>query len=359
MCTFSPRKGMGRPKNGERRARRSNLVPRDDAMEAPQPQYKLHPTSQASSSVADCHTLRVPTTLASTPLEGSAALTSTSLGGTTPLAEPDLLGDFSYNATNWAPNDGSQGQQITSHTPYEAFLATNPIDSTFQDRNLYLPTTSDLSNLSFAMNDPYLSRHPSLDLFTRLSNVQMELWKRRDRATNMAEHQDACVEIDDFIQTTSEICDIAISAAGINHNTETPTTSAHEMQGFYFQLMMAVSAALDILSSVEAPTSHTKHRTPESQPPTRANTPISSSTLVRTRSSLFTLASLRDGEHLNKILTLTTLDYYLSQIGAVLSSIDISARIDGLYQGVEGVVGRSQHLRHLISSSLQELRGGA
>ncbi|KAL8888269.1 MAG: hypothetical protein Q9215_004285 [Flavoplaca cf. flavocitrina] len=140
------------------------------------------------------------------------------------------------------------------------------------------------------MTDPYLPRHPSLDLFTRLSNVQMELWKRRDRATNMAEHQDACVEIDDFIQTTSEICDIAISAAGINHNTETPTT---------------------------------------------------------------------DGEHLNKILTLTTLDYYLSQIGAVLSSIDISARIDGLYQGVEGLVGRSQHLRHLISSSLQELRGGA
>ncbi|KAI4276345.1 MAG: hypothetical protein LQ337_002561 [Flavoplaca oasis] len=348
MCTFSPRKGMGRPKNGERRERRSNLIPRDDAMKAPSPQYKLQPTSQATSSIVDCHTLGVPTVLA-----------SSSLGGPTLLAEHDLLRDLSYDATNWAPNDGSQGQQLASYTPYEPYSTTNPIGSTFQDRNLYLQSTSDLSNSSFAMTGLYPPRHPSLDLFTRLSNVQMELWKRRDRLTKMPEHQDACVEIDDFIQTTSEICDIATSATGMNHSTETPTTSANEMQGFYFQLMMAVSAALDILSSVEAPTSHSKHGTPESQRPTRANTPISSPTLVRARSSLFTLASLRNGEHLNKILTLTTLDYYLGQIGAVLANVDISTRIDGLHQGVEGVVGRSQYFRHLISSSLQELRGGA
>lgn len=342
---------MGRPKNRERRrAPGSDLIPplpAHNAMKATSPirrdQYKFHPTLQATSNVSDARPVVVPTALV----------------GSTSFTEHHFLQDFPSDA-DWAPTTGPQALQLASYVPYRTSATPDPLNSAFQERDSYHQSIGELSDPNFSTTGFYPPRHPSLDLFTRLSVVQMELWKRKNRAKKIPGHQEASsrADIDDFIQTTSDICDIATTAVGRDHSTDTSVTSSHDMQAFYFQLMMSVSAALDILSCLATPVSSGEHGTPDSQGQSKDNTPTPSPNLVRIQSSFFALLSLRDSDHLNKILTLTTLDYYLSRIGAVLSNIDQATRIDGLHQGVEDVIGRSQHFRHLISSSLQELRGG-
>ncbi|KAL8995316.1 MAG: hypothetical protein Q9169_004920 [Polycauliona sp. 2 TL-2023] len=358
---------MGRPKNGERRkARQPDVVPPsdfNDAFKAPSPlrhdQYPFEPTSQAASNIADHPLVAKPAS----------------------LVDQAFLQDFSYHDTDWVPTTLVHGQQLVSSAPYRPFPTSNALEPTFPERNLYHNSPENLSHTDFAMagifqHDPMApsraqtlspppnscnkTRHPSLDIFTRLSNVQIELWKRKERAKKISEQQEppSSAEFDDFIQTTSDLCGIAKTAAALNHSMATPETTSYDMECFYFQLMMSVSAALDILSHLETPTPLDTPNGSESKRHTRHNTPSSNVNLVRKQSSFFALSSLDDSEHLNKILTLTTLDHYLSQIMAVLSSIDMTTRIGGLHQGIEDVVGRSQHVRQLILSSLHELRAG-
>ncbi|KAL8638720.1 MAG: hypothetical protein Q9226_008966 [Calogaya cf. arnoldii] len=359
---------MGRPKNVERRRlRRSDLVPPSHlnvALKAPSPlrhyQYRYDPASQVSSGETNGHLVAQATS----------------------LVGHDFLHDFTYNATDWTQTALAQEHQLTSDTSYMTYPALDSVDAVFHERDLHHNTPDDLSNPStnsnFAMNGLYqpcstvsegakdsspqpdkctTPRHPSLDLFTRLSNVQMDLWKRRDRTKKIPEHQEAfrSAGIDDFIQTASDICDIGGTVATMNHDTAIPEISSHDMRGFYFQLMMSGSAALDILSYLESP--ETESGASELQWRGKSMPTICRG-LVRMRSSFFALSSIRDSEHLNMILTLTAVDHYLSQISTVLSSIYMATKIDGLRQGVEEVVGRSQHFRQLVSRSLQELRGG-
>ncbi|KAI4101560.1 MAG: hypothetical protein L6R37_004886 [Teloschistes peruensis] len=365
-CTFSPRKGMGRPKNGERKkGRRSDQIPPsdfNDAFKAPSSlrhdQYAFEP-SPASASVTDNRVVTQPAS----------------------LVEHGFLQDFPYNVSDWAPTTLPQSQHLVSSAPYRSCQTSNTPESAAQERGIYQNRPGDLSHVDFAMaglyqHGPVVSsraknlspspnhctetRHPSLDLFTRLSNIQMELWKRKDRAKKASEQQEPSSkgEFDGIIQTMSDICGIAKTAAALNHDMATPETSSCNIEGFCFQLMMSVSAALDILSYLEAPAAEGIPCTSKSQGRVRDDAPSSTLNLVRTQSSFFVLSSLGDSEHLNNILTLTSLDYYLSQIVAVLSSNDMTTKIDSLHQGVEDVVGRSQRVRQLISSSLHGLRAG-
>ncbi|KAL8942170.1 MAG: hypothetical protein Q9216_001817 [Gyalolechia sp. 2 TL-2023] len=356
---------MGRPKNSERKkARRSDLIPpptHDDAVTSTLPlhqiQYKHDAALQAPSTETNSH----------------AVTASTS------LADHDFFQDFSYNAAEWIPTDVAQEQQIMANASYRNYSASSTLGP-YQEQTVYHSNQNDLPTTDSTMSDLFhpctttpvesvtsepagsqSTRHPSMDIFTRLSSIQMGLWKRKDQGQKtLPKHNvSSNAEIDDFIQTASDICTIAEAASaagGWSHDLcstgTSSSSSSHDLEVFYFQLMMSVSAALDILSDLQNTPSAS-----ESPEQSKNMTPNSCPNLVQMRSSLFVLSSLKDSERLNILLTLTTLDFYLGQLAAVLSKIDMLPKIDGLRQGVDEVVRRSQQFRQLISSSLQELQG--
>ncbi|KAI4170956.1 MAG: hypothetical protein LQ343_004614 [Gyalolechia ehrenbergii] len=362
ICTFGPRKGMGRPKNSERKkARKSDLISSpapDDFVTATLPLHQLqhkHDGTLQTSTGANSHPVTGPTL----------------------LAEHDFLQDFSYNATESIPTKAAQEQQIMPNAPFRSYSSSNTLGPVYQERTVYHSDPNNLSNTDSTMSDLFhpcattpvekltwgqtpsqssIPQPPPQDIFSRLSSIQMGLWKRKDHGQKtLQKHHNmpSNAKIYDFIQTASDICSIAEAAAGWSHDLSSSATSSHDLETFYFQLMMSVSSVLDILSNLENPSlagfeshEHSKNMTQSSCP-----------NLVQMRSSFFVLPSLKDSERLNMLLTLTTLDFYLGQMSAVLSKIDTVAKIDGLRQGVDEVVGRSQQFRRLISSSLRELQG--
>lgn len=368
ICTFSPRKGMGRPKNSERKKSR-----RSDVISPPTPNDAV-------------------TALPMQQTNGNTATGPNSLGG------HDFFQDFSYNATEWIPST-AQEHNIMSNNSYRSYSTSNiSAPAVYQDHTVYHQDPNDYSSTNSTMSDLFhpcattatttpaesvssghtpnqpagLSRNPSQDIFTRLSSIQMGLWKRKDHhgqnhTHTSQDYPDATSSngrIDDFIQTASDICSIA--EAGWNHHnassSSTNGTSSHEdCEVFYFQLMMSVSAALDILSNIEGQQQQSSSSASGSEiqeQHQQQNNSHHHPNFIQMRSSFFILSSLQGNEHLNMLLTLTTLDFYLGQMATVLSKVDMVPKIDGLRQGVDDVVRRIQQFRHFISNSLGELRGG-
>ena len=362
ICTFSPRKAMGRPKNADRRRAQTSETPpppRPDDASTHAPQ-KSTPTLQAPSIIeADGHFPRDPTT----------------------LADHDFFQDFSINASKWFPNTAFYEHQIISNTPYESHFTSDTLDSSYQERaassytkqNHFVDSTSSLNNLfdpcvtpsvGATASGPRLSHsstsgYPSFNLFSRLSNIQMKLWNRKDQMRQPPQGQQSIsseTEIDNFIQTASDICAIAETAASWSQDASSSTVSSHDLEIFYCQLMMSVSAALDVLNHIVISCNSPKVDVEKAQQSSYMMKD-SCSNLEHQQSSLFVFPSLKDNGRLNNLLTLTTVDFYLNEMAAVLFTMDIVSRVDGLQQGVEEVIKRSQHFRHIISSSLGQLRG--
>ncbi|KAL8717590.1 MAG: hypothetical protein Q9225_005179 [Loekoesia sp. 1 TL-2023] len=357
---------MGRPKNGEKKsAQKIGLVsPSDsnsastDSLPSYQPRYAHHTTSQASSST------------------NSGVLT---VADPASLVNHDLFQDFSYHATNWNPTTLAYGQPSTPSAPCHSQFMSNTPASVYEEGAMYHDSPAHLSTTGTTFNEMYHSyvtppaegapsghlsnppsmpRHSSQDLFARLSSIQMRLWKRRDQSkTNMTDDQGASAELetDGFIQTASDICGVAETAAAWSRDSTSLGMSSHDLESFYFQLMMSVSAALDMLTHLENLLSMPASGANESRQRDQHQTQSSCPSLVPKQSSYFDLASLKDSERLNIRLTLTTVDFYLGQMAAVLSRIDMVSKNDGLRQAAEEVVKRSQQYRQLISSELEEL----
>ena len=364
ICTFSPRKHMGRPKNGQRRsAQKSDLVSPSgsnsastDSLPSYQPRYPHQATSQSSSSPTDAGVMTVADPVS--------------------LVDHDLFQDLSCQTTNWNPATLAYGQPSMPSAVCKSQFITNTLGSVCEERALFHDSANHLSTADATLNhmissyvippteatasgqisnQPNMPQNSSQDLFARLSSIQMRLWNRRDQSkTSSTGNQDTFTEteIDDFIQTASDICTIAERAVAWSQDSSSLGMSSHDLESFYFQLMMSVSAALDILTRLETLFSVPTSDANESRQRDTLHTQSSYSSLVRTQSSFFDLASLKDRERLNTRLTVTTVDFYLGQMASVVSRVDTVSNNDGLRQAAKKVVERSRHYRQLISSEI-------
>ncbi|KAL9594713.1 MAG: hypothetical protein Q9219_006877 [cf. Caloplaca sp. 3 TL-2023] len=363
ICVFSPRKHMGRPKNGARKsAQKLDLISpavsssaSRDSSPPYQPRYPHHTTSHASSSTT------------------ASVLTVTD---TAPLVDHDMFQDFSFNAANWNQTALPYGQPDISGAQSKSHFSPHTLDQVYADGQPFYHASSGHPSTARAtlnqMYQPYITppaevvtpghipnqahmhRHSSQDLFARLSSIQMRLWKCKDHSkTNSTDDDGASTlsAIDGFIQAASDICGVAETVAAWSQDSTAVDMSSHDLESFHFQLMMSVSAALEILSPIVNPL----YAPATSDDGRKTKTQSSCLSFVQMQSSFFDLASLKDSESLNTRLTLTTVDFYLDRMAMVVSRIDMVSTNDGLRQAAEEVVKKSQQYCQLISSKLEKL----
>ena len=158
------------------------------------------------------------------------------------------------------------------------------------------------------VSTPTPPQQSSQDLFARLSSIQLRLWKCRDHSKTNSIDGDASTqpEIDRFIQTASDIYSTAETAAVWSQDsTVSREMSSHDRESFYFQLMVSVSTALEILAPIvnlpSVPASDDEEQGRKSK----------TQSFIQMKSSFFNLTSLKDNDCLNTRLTFTTIDFYL------------------------------------------------